>query len=989
MFKVFIAIASTAFILSICPNNANARSGEFTKTLAFENNWKVDTTPKPKRQVTNVGSAKIGGETGKITGKILNSKTGDPIVGASVTIKSGYISRSVKTDYNGIYTVSELPEGTYSITISHITFGNKQIDDVKIVKKDVTTQDITMAESKGKNLDEVVVTSKGPGRIKESVASLLIQQKNAASVSDGISAEAIKRTPDKNTSDIMKRVSGASIQDDRFVIIRGLNDRYNAAFINNSPLPSSESDRKAFSFDVFPANMLDNLIIVKTATPDMNADFVGGTIFINTKDIPAKSFQSITIGTGFNTVATFKDRKFDTKGKWDWIGLDDGTRKLPAEIPTTNLKDLSAFEKGELGKKLKNNWGVNSGKTPLNYNFQFSKGINIQKNKKDFFGILLAATYNKSYKINEGENNNYVGFDGTKDYESKFATTTYTSEVLAGLMCNMAVKINSNNKVSFKNLISINSDDKVIERVGYRNDEAAVVFKSSGIWFTSNQSISSQLNGEHFWVLPKIKFNWNGGYTSVNRQIPYLRKLGTIYDPSLENPREEQQVTLYSSIGNPESSGSSFISSTKENIKNASLDMQRLFKINNNNSILLKSGVYYQQRQRDFSSRYLTIARLDSNNFRFDDSLIYLTNENVFNPQNFGILSNGKLGFGLNENFNRSNTYDASSSLLAYYLMVDMRFLKFIRLNGGMRVEKFDQILNSYTRENKPVNINTTLTDILPSTNLIISLNSKQNLRFSYSQTLNRPEYRELAPFVFEDYVTRLALQGVPDLQRVKIDNFDFRYEFYPSGGQILSASFFQKNLPNPIEFVINTSRLAKNINSEDGKVQGIELEARATLGSIFNPKNKTFLSNTTIFGNFARTWSTVSFGIRSREYGEPRSLQGQSPYTYNAGVTYQDQLGYGATVQINYAAPRLQFAGDILGPSILENGRKVVDLQLSKTFLKNNVEFKLNIRDLLANDLVRFFDMDNNGYYDEAIDKTFLVTKYGRIISAAITYKF
>jgi outer membrane receptor for ferrienterochelin and colicin len=168
---------------------------------------------------------------------------------------------------------------------------------------------------------------------KESVRSLLVQQKNSASVSDGISAESIRKTPDKNTSDVLKRISGASIQDNKFVIIRGLNDRYNTSYINGSPLPSSESDRKAFSFDIFPANMLDNIIIYKTATPDLPGEFAGGVIQINTKSTTEKDFQSLSIGGGYNTITTGKNQIYYKGGNTDWLGIDDGTRALPNNFP--------------------------------------------------------------------------------------------------------------------------------------------------------------------------------------------------------------------------------------------------------------------------------------------------------------------------------------------------------------------------------------------------------------------------------------------------------------------------------------------------------------------------------------------------------------------------------------------------------------------------------------------------------------------------------
>jgi len=990
MVKIFLAVAVSTVFLSTSPTKSMALEISYSKAFASSNLNKHnlefpfvdnnDTTPKLSKTDKSISNTPILGLKGKITGKIINDKTGEPIAGALISIKNGEVKKVTTSDYNGIYSISDLPEGTYSINISHLSFGKKQLEDIKITKKEVTTQDITMQESKGKNLDEVVVTTKGAGRIKESVAALLVQQKNAASVSDGISAEAIKRTPDKTTSDIMKRVSGASIQEDKFVIIRGLNDRYNAAFINNAPLPSSESDRKAFSFDVFPANMLDNLIIVKTATPDMNGEFAGGTIFINTKDIPTKSFQSVTFGLGYNTLATFKQSKYEQQGKWDWLGLDDGTRKLSSNIPTTDLSKIqSKDDKGQFGKYLNNNWVTNSGKAPMNYNFQYVKGLNIQRKQKDFIGVLLAATYNKTFNYTDGVKKSINGFNPS--YNDESTEKIYTTQVLAGLMGNVSLKLNENNKFSLKNLISVNSDDKIFDRFFNKLGGESSATLSNAQWFTSNTVLSSQLAGEHFWKQIKTKINWTAGFSSTDREIPNLRKMRSSYQEL--DGTTSQSLVDESGISNHENSGAIFTSATKENIKSFGTDFLKMFKIDNFNTVQLKAGANIQERDRDFSARYLSVIQLGSWT-TFDNSLALLPDNKVFAPENFGLLKNGKYGFGLSEDFKADNKYAASSSLNAYYLMLDARFLKFIRINGGLRTERFNQVLTSST-----TSVNTTISDNLPSANLIFSLNSKQNLRFSYSQTLNRPEYRELAPFIFYDYVTQLSIYGNKLLERAKIDNFDFRYEFYPSGGQLLSLSVFQKNIPNPIEFVITPNSDATYINATKGKIKGIEFECRANIGTTFKASNSNFLSHTSLFGNAAIINSEVSFGKDSLIYGGKRNMQGQSPYMYNAGVTYQDQKGYSGTLQINYSAPRIFIGGGTDNSAILENGRQVLDLQLAKTFEKQNIEIKLNVKDILAKDFLRFYDLDKDGKYDANKDKIFTQAQIGRVISASLTYKF
>ena len=542
-------------------------------------------------------------------------------------------------------------------------------------------------------------------------------------------------------------------------------------------------------------------------------------------------------------------------------------------------------------------------------------------------------------------------------------------------MGNVSLKLNENNKFSFKNLLSINSDDRIFNRVFQGT-------YSNAQWFTSNTILSSQLSGEHFWKKPKIKINWTGGYSSTDREIPNLRK--TSYATSfLDSTKVVQNVSTQSSISNHESSGSIFTSNTKEGIKSFSADLLRMFRINNYNSLQFKTGAYFQGRNRSFNARYLSVIQIGSFS-AFDNTLLSLHDDSVFVPQNFGKQRNGKNGFGLSEDFNVDNKYTATSSLGAYYLMLDARFLKFIRVNGGLRTEKFNQVLTSPSH-----NVNTTITDNLPSANLIFSLNSKQNLRFSYSQTLNRPEYRELAPFIFYDYVTKLSVYGNTKLERVKIENFDFRYEFYPAGGQLISLSLFEKNIPNPIEFVITPNSDATFINATNGKIRGIEFECRANIGSTFKANPSSYLRHLTFFGNAAFINSQVSFGKDSLSYGGKRNMQGQSPYMYNAGVTYQDPNGYSGTFQINYSAARIFIGGGTDNAAILENGRPVLDFQLTKNIEKQNIELKLTLKDILAQKALKFYDLDQNGKYDANKDRIFSQANTGQVISASLSYKF
>ena len=245
----------------------------------------------------------IKAQTGRLSGTVLDAKTGETLPGATVLIEGTTKGSSV--DFDGKFVLNNVPIGKVNVVISYISYSTKKITDILINANEPVDINVLLEASTNNDLQEieVVVTLN-----KENNTALVLQQKNNASVSDGISAETIKKTPDRNSSDVLKRVSGVTIQDDKFVIIRGLNERYNASYLNNSPLPSTEPDRKAFAFDLFPANMLDNIIVIKTATPDMPSEFAGGIVQVNTKSIPEKNFVSFSAGAGYNTITTGKSK---------------------------------------------------------------------------------------------------------------------------------------------------------------------------------------------------------------------------------------------------------------------------------------------------------------------------------------------------------------------------------------------------------------------------------------------------------------------------------------------------------------------------------------------------------------------------------------------------------------------------------------------------------------------------------------------------------
>lgn len=951
----------------------------------------------------------IFSQTSLIKGTILEDKTGKTMPGVDIKVVNTKFSTS--TDFDGNFIIRDVPVGTYEVQISTSSYKTKIISEVIVKADDATVLSVSLEETKNV-LKEVVITRT---RAKvESVKSLLLQQKNSASVSDGISAESIKRTPDKSTSDVLKRISGASIQDNKFVIIRGLNDRYNTAMLNGGTLPSSEPDRKAFSFDIFPSNMLDNLIIYKTATPDLPGEFAGGVIQINTKAVPDKDFQSISIGSGYNTVTTFRTQKTYEGSPTDILGFDNGARALPSNfVSSDDFPRDNVQEKLNLAKSLNYDWSIQDARFRPNTSLQYTLGKHYKFDEKDF-GMLFSFTHNITNNYNDVQRLDYDA--DPRVLQQKYDDKNYREQVLMAGLANFSFKFNANNNLSFKNIYSINSTDLVLERTGRTEIDRPETIVADMRWFTSNKIYSGQLNGDHYFETPKIKLNWTGFYSNIDRSIPNLRRnVYLISNPNSTDPNERIPIAQIGiSSGSPTNAGQMFFSYNKESILGAKFDVSRKFTIGDEFINEIKLGGFVQQRERDFYTRQLFF--IEGINLFAD--LKKLPNETIFSPANLGPISPGVNGFSLHEETKPQDDYLAGSKLNAAYLMFDHKY-KFIRFIWGARYENFNQTLDGIDAQGKVLNLNKTSNDFLPSGNLIFALDKKQNLRFSFSKTLNRPEYRELAPFGFDDYETQLFTQGNPDLRIAKIDNYDFRYEIFPGKGQMFSFSYFRKDFTDPIEVARGENRAVTYQNAKSAKNSGIEFEFRTLLSSIFTSESTSVFDDITLFSNLAiiKSIADISNFDATKLTQSERILQGQSPYIINAGLQYQNtDNGWVISANVNRAGDRLfigQGANLNSDPELWEKARTFLDMQIAKTFLDKKLELKLNVQNILAQDQIFYENREDVPYdyrlgvfesmansvftgskenrksYNPDVDDARWITKFGRSFSFSLSYNF
>lgn len=958
-------------------------------------------------------------QNGSIRGKVIDSKTGETLPGASIAIEG--TTKGASTDFDGNYSLNNIAPGKYKLACNFISYNKKVISDVEVVGGVTTTIDFTMEEA-NTQLAEVIIEAKAK---QESNMSLTLMQKNNIRVADGVTAETIRKTPDRSSSDVLKRISGTTIQDNKFVIIRGLNDRYNAAFLNGTPLPSSESDRKAFSFDIFPAAMLDNITILKTATPDLPADFAGGVIQINTRAIPEENTQSVAISGGYNTITTFKNSYTYKGGKYDFLGIDDGTRALPHDMPKTDdFRGFTTTEKADVAKLMKNDWALQNTKAAPNYSLQYTLGRRGKIFKNDA-GSFFALTYNNTSNNNTTVRKEFEEQSGLDQPMQVFELTDSSSSnnVLAGALWNASYNIGSHTQISLKNIFNINSTDQVVIRNGERTQDGNYEHGSVRL-YTQNILNSHQLSGDHLLGTTKIKINWIGGFSNIERSIPNLRRM--MYTKAIPaDPNDPSQTTNFSAAipssgTSPNAGGNIFYSKNKEQVYSGTTNitiplgfMPAEFKTE------IKGGIYYQKRERDFTSRQFGYSQMKNNSKNnkivFEDSLLSLNESQLFASENLGIIkpfvpstpatydSNGNVitpatpkvngvgGFKLEEATKLNDSYTAQSDLKVAYLMADNKLFDKLRLIWGVRAENYRQQLQSFEDDGDTITVDTTNIDFLPSANLIYSLNDKINVRLSYYKTLSRPEFRELAPFGFFDYVTFYSVRGNPLLKRATINNYDFRFEYYPAGGQIISASLFYKEFSNAIE-QINRADVPRELyyqNIEHAQSYGTEIEYRLNFGHLLNRQDNKVLMNTSMYTNFSYIISKVDVSQVAGSISDSRPLQGQSPYIINAGAQYNDnEKGYSLSVVYNKVGRRILIVGNDQEPNIYENPRDVMDIQFGKVFFKK-LDVKVNIRDLFAQNLVFYEDIKANGKYDKDFDNTMVNTRFGSTYSVLIAYKF
>lgn len=889
-----------------------------------------------------------------LQGKVLDAETGEPLRGAAVQVLE--IPKGTFTDPKGYFRIANLKPSRYSLKVSYIGYQTKIIKEIENQNEELN---ITLIPEV-KATQEVTVEA---SKVMDNESAILTRRKNSAQVSDGISIEEIKKLPDGNIGSTLKRLPGVTMVND-FIVVRGMNERYNNAALDGSLLPSTEADKKAFSFDLYPSEFIENVNIVKSYTPDIPGNFAGGLVFLNSTDFPSNKTFKISIGTSSNTNTTFKSNAFQTYpgGRTDWLGFDDGTRQLPGGFPKNRLElnslqisannpfdTTNAKERYESVMKSFNNKTLkqtNRTITPLDdkkINILFANTFDISN---IILGVTAIGTYSTNQQVSNIERNTFLS-----NFDPIYAASGNQSikEVQLGGLLNLALKINSNNIITLKNSFNNTAQDELLilngKDVGYQFLE----FKNFSFHYTQKSLFYSTLHGLHHFGTDDMLLDWSLTFSELKRDEPdyrrfrFSRQLADLeYDPNTP--------FLIELLSNQQGDGTRagrFYSNLYEKTLNPSINYS--FKIFD---IRFKVGSLLESKRRTFNARSITIT---ASPYLREDLYKLLSNYNniseIFAPNNF----NYEDGFRIGEDSKLSDAYSANETLIAGYGMFDIPF-KLIsipfRIIAGARIENNTIELSSFNINDEPVNIKYKTNDILPSINVISNITKESNIRLVLSRTIARPSFREFAPFAFYDYYNLSLVQGNPNLKRSLINNIDVRYEIFPTLTEVYSISFFYKTFENAIEETIypQQSELTRTFGNADGIARnyGVELEFRKNLGFL-----SSFLENFSLNGNLALIKSQITIKQGGEGTEDTRPMWGQSPYTFNLNLFYQNyESGTIATLSYNTFGKRIAQVSQIGvyqtdNPHIYELPTHHLDFSLSQKLL--NFQLKFVIRNILG----------------------------------------
>lgn len=915
----------------------------------------------------------------QIKGVVIDQKSKETLIGAVVTVDGTNVKAI--TNIDGNFQIDGLDkEKKYTLYINYVGYKTQKIDGVQAKDAD----QVIALQPDEQQLKEVTVTAV---ERRNTDAAMIQVAKNSPVIVSNVSAQEISRTQDTNAGEVIRRVPGVSLIDDKFVMVRGLSQRYNNVWVNGGAVPSSEADSRAFSFDIIPSSQIDNLTIVKSPTAEYPADYSGGFIIVNTKEIPAENSFNIAVGGNWNTSSAFKDFSYSKGSGTDFLGFDNGLRSLNGGIHAAlnpqlnaNGKPVGDYATSLLGNGLNNDWLVKNRK-PLG-DLKLAASLNQRWMLGGrTLGMLAALNYTNEYRTYENMENNLYGiYDAANDkpnYLRHSVDDQYNNNVRLGAMLNFTfLSKDGNHKYQLKNIFNQLATSRYTWRDGV--SAQSNLERSAEYYYRSRTTYNGQLTGKHTFTSDAL--DWSIGYAYANRHLPDRRRY--LIDDALESG-------VYAlSTGNDISREWTQLD---EHILSLGVNDKHHFKFGNFEPDL-QVGAYGEYRSREYQTRnFIYNWNVSDNNmpsdFRHSDIPTLLSSEANMGYDKLYLLEEKQM----------RNNYRGHNTLGAGYLALSLPFGK-LGIHAGVRFEHNDMelISNSRDYEKSESSRHYKTDDVFPSLNTTYKISDQHQVRLSYGRSINRPEFREVSSSVYYDFDLASNVQGNTELKNCYVDNLDLRYEWYPSRGELISLAVFYKHFDSPIEWTYTvaggTDLIYSYKNAKSANNYGVELDIRKNLEFIG-------LKDFSWSFNGALIKSKVQFEKGAKE--EDRPMQGQSPYLINTGIFYKNEpLKMDIALLYNRIGKRIIGVGRSEGstgddsnarvPHSYEMPRNTIDFSLAKKF-GDHLELKLNVRDLLAEKIYykQFADVTYSDGSKKEVEEIARCYKPGRNIGLQAIYKF
>ena len=932
-------------------------------------------------------------EKGTVRGTVTDKGTGESLIGVNILIE-GTLNGTI-TDFDGNFNLLNLKPGMYNLVFSYISYAKQTIENVNVKGGEVTILNVQL-ETASEEIEEVVVKAT---QLNNTENAILSMQKKAEGIQDGISSVEMRRYASSDAAESMTKVTGVAVVGGKNVVIRGLGDRYANIQLDGQNLPSTDPYKNSADIDLIPSNLLDNIITSKTFTPDQPGDFTGGNVNIKTKSFPDKFTLNFSIGVAFNDQSSL-NKNFLTHdgGNTDWLGFDDGTRDIPESLLPGLFRDsiliningrnarrypyttLDGNEvrypnsiygpTGEiLGEKIsgvvKSLGGYQMHPTtkqsPLDQKISFSIGDQKQLFGKPL-GLLLGINFKRSFKYYEnGLNNWYLltvaetdnGKEYTMDPYFEFTNDSrgVESPQISGL-ASIAYKYNNNGSAEF----SINYTHDADKESRYQSGVKQAVernreYHTRSLNFTERQlEIYKSTINQVFPSLNNTRVELSGSIIRSKQDIPDLRFFANFYDPNTQEFQTED-----ASLSSP----FHFWRNLDDNQKQVKLDIAIPFLQGKSTSNKIKLGMFYSNKDRVYTEDQYAIDQ----NYSKDDAFQTLTELNgdvnqYFGVDNFGIVSTstnlrnyyqfGHLVEYSSASDSRSNNdYTGYERIKAAYLMGTINIFPDLKLIAGVRYEQTRMRAESekyYTLGFAEQGIDTLVGNIsadnfLPSLNLVYSIKENMNLRASFSQTIARPNMREMSPFSSFSFIGGPVETGNPRLKQSDIKNYDLRWEWFIRPGELFAISTYFKDFTNPIivkNVLVTDNNEITYDNVSSGKVYGVEFELRKKLDFVAALKDFGFSGNISLIFSEMQVpddeWEQLQI---NPDFDEPvRPFNGQSPYLLNLSLFYTKEK-YEGSLSYNKFGNRLTKVGGGKAPDIYEVSEGILDF-VAKYKLKN-----------------------------------------------------